>query len=79
MKEKIMRWNYKKAFITIVVLAVVLALVSVIAVPLSLSQQIRDAHAWEQISRSTPANGNTAIGRKILRRCRLVTSCCSEV
>ena len=42
MKEKIMRWNYKKAFITIVVLAVVLALVSVIAVPLSLSQQIRD-------------------------------------
>lgn len=48
MKEKIMRWNYKKAFITIVVLAVVLALVSVIAVPLSLSQQIRDAHAWEQ-------------------------------
>ena len=48
MKEKIMRWNYKKAFITIVVLAVVLALVSVIAVPLSLSQQIQAAHAWEQ-------------------------------
>ena len=48
MKEKIMRWNYKKAFITIVVLAVVLALVSAISVPLSLSQQLRDAHAWEQ-------------------------------
>lgn len=48
MKEKIMRWNYKKAFVTIIILAVVLALVSAIAVPLSLSQQIRDAHAWEQ-------------------------------
>ena len=48
MKEKIMRWNYKKAFVTVVILAVVLALVSAIAVPLSLSQQIRDAHAWEQ-------------------------------
>ena len=48
MKEKIMRWNYKKAFVTIVILAVVLALVSAISVPLSLSQQIRDAHAWEQ-------------------------------
>ena len=48
MKEKIMRWNYKKAFITIVILAVVLALVSAIAVPLSLSQQIRDAQTWKQ-------------------------------
>lgn len=48
MKEKIMRRNYKKAFITIVALAVVLALVSAISVPLSLSQQIRNAHAWEQ-------------------------------
>ena len=36
MKEKIMRWNYKKAFVTIIILAVVLALVSAIAVPLSL-------------------------------------------
>ena len=48
MNEKIMRWNYKKAFITRIILAAVLALVSAIAVPLSLSQQIRDAHAWEQ-------------------------------
>ena len=52
MKEKIMRWNYKKAFVTIVILAVVLALVSAIAVPLSLSQQIRDARAWEQTSKA---------------------------
>ena len=52
MKEKIMRWNYKKAFVTIVILAVVLALVSAISVPLSLSQQIRDAHAWEQTAKA---------------------------
>ena len=51
-KEKIMRWNYKKAFVTVVILAVVLALVSAIAVPLSLSQQIRDAHAWEQTAKA---------------------------
>lgn len=52
MKEKIMRGNYKKAFVTIIILAVVLALVSAIAVPLSLSQQIRDAHAWEQTAKA---------------------------
>ncbi len=48
MKEKIMCQNYKKAFIRVAVLAIVLALVSAVAVPLSLSQQIRDAHVWEQ-------------------------------
>ena len=52
MKEKIMRWNYKKAFVTVVILAVVPALVSAIAVSLSLSQQIRDAHAWEQTAKA---------------------------
>lgn len=52
MKEKIMRWNYKKAFVTLIILAVVLALVSAIAVPLSLSQQIRDARAWEQTAKT---------------------------
>ena len=38
----------QKAFVTIVILAVVLALVSAVSVPLSLAQQIRDARAWEQ-------------------------------
>ena len=52
MKEKIMRWNYKKACITVIILAVVLALVSAIAVPLSLSQQLRDAHAWAQTAKA---------------------------
>ena len=48
MKEKIMCWNYKKAFVTLVTLAVVLALVSAIAVPLSLSQQVHDASVLKQ-------------------------------
>ena len=52
MKDKIMRWNYKKAFITVIILAIVLALVSAITVPLSLSQQLRDAHAWEQTAKA---------------------------
>lgn len=52
MKDKIMRWNYKKAFITVIILAIVLALVSAITVPLSLSQQLRDAQAWEQAAKT---------------------------
>ena len=52
MKEKIMRWNYKKAFITVVILAVVLSIVSAVAIPLSLSQQIREAHALEQTAKA---------------------------
>ena len=52
MKDKIMRWNYKKMFITIIIFAIVLALVSAVAVPLSLSQQLRDAHAWAQSAKA---------------------------
>lgn len=43
MKQKIMQWNYKKLFTRLVVLAVVLALICAVAVPLSLSRQIHDA------------------------------------
>lgn len=63
MKEKIMRWNYKKAFVTVVVLAVVLALVSAVSVPLSLSQQIRDAHAWEQTAEVKQAQEQEDLAR----------------
>ena len=42
MHEAIMKRNYKKAVRTVVILAVLLALFSVIAVPLSLSRQIQD-------------------------------------
>lgn len=48
MKEKIMTKNYAKAFKTVIILAVVLALLSAISIPLSLAQQIRDISALEQ-------------------------------
>lgn len=52
MNRKIMNWNYKRAFSTILILAVVLALISAITVPLSLSQQLRDVHNWEQAAKA---------------------------
>ncbi len=55
MNRKIMHWNYKKAFIAVVVMAVVLALVSAVAVPLSLSRQISDIRALEQSEASEQA------------------------
>ena len=50
MREAIMKKNYAKAFRTVILLAVVLAVVSAIAVPLSLSRQLRDISALEQSS-----------------------------
>ena len=48
MHEKVMRENYAKAYKLVVILAAVLALLSAIIIPLSLSQQIKDAAALEQ-------------------------------
>lgn len=48
MHETIMKRNYKKAFKTVILLAVVLAVVTAAAIPLSLSQQISDISALEQ-------------------------------
>ena len=48
MHEKVMRENYAKAYKLVVILAAVLALLSAIVIPLSLSQQIEDAAALEQ-------------------------------
>lgn len=48
MHEKVMRLNYRKAYKWVVILALVLAVVSAVAIPLSLSQQIKDAAALEQ-------------------------------
>ncbi len=49
MHEKVMQKNYAKAYKLVVILAVVLAVVSAVVIPLSLSQQIKDAAALEQI------------------------------
>ena len=48
MHEKVMRENYAKAYKLVIILALVLAVVSAVAIPLSLSQQIKDAAALEQ-------------------------------
>ena len=48
MREAIMKKNYAKAFKSVILLAVLLAVISAIAVPLSLSRQIRDITALEQ-------------------------------
>ena len=48
MHEKVMQKNYAKAYKLVVILAVVLAVLSAVVIPLSLSQQIREAAALEQ-------------------------------
>ena len=48
MLEKILHKNYARAFKTVVILAIALALVSAVVIPLSLSQQLRDAAALVQ-------------------------------
>lgn len=48
MREKNMKKNYAKAFKSVILMTVLLALLSVIAVPLSLSRQIRDISVLDQ-------------------------------
>ena len=48
MRESILKKNYAKAFKRLILLAVVLAVVTAAAVPLSLSRQISDLSALEQ-------------------------------
>ena len=55
MHEMMMKKNYGKAFRTVVILAVLLVIVSAIAVPLSLSQQISDLSTLEQSKQDLPS------------------------
>ena len=48
MRESILKKNYAKAFKRVILLAVILAVVSAAAIPLSLSRQISDLSALEQ-------------------------------
>ena len=48
MREMIMKKNYAKAFKRVVLLAVLLAVVSTVSIPLSLSQQLSDLSNLEQ-------------------------------
>ena len=53
MREKMMNKDYAKAFKTIVIMAVLLALLSAVVIPLSLSQQISDASHFRQQAQAT--------------------------
>lgn len=48
MREKLMKKDYAKSFKTVVIMAVLLAVVSAIVIPLSLSQQISDLSSLEK-------------------------------
>ena len=48
MKNHVMTMNYAKSFKRIVILFVILAVVTAVAIPLSLSQQISDAAMLKQ-------------------------------
>lgn len=58
MREKLMRKDYVKAFKTTVILAVLLALVSAVVVPLSLSQQISDLSSLKQSAQTVRQDGD---------------------
>lgn len=60
MHEKVFQLNYKKAYKWVVLLALVLAVVSAVVIPLSLSQQIKDAAALEQTYVEDHADGEEA-------------------
>ena len=59
MRESILKKNYVKAFKRVILLAVILAVVSAAAIPLSLSRQISDLSALEQARQeeTLPASG----------------------
>lgn len=58
MRETIMKKNYAKAFKTVILLAVALAVVTAVAIPLSLSQQISDLSSLEQTKQEQTVNQN---------------------
>ena len=71
MYETIMKKNYRKAFQTVVILAVLLVIASAIAVPLSLSQQISDLSvlAQSRVKATAPATQiERPLGRAASRR-----------
>ena len=59
MRESILKKNYAKAFKRVILLAVILAVVSAAAIPLSLSRPISDLSALEQARKeeTLPASG----------------------
>ena len=62
MREKLMRKDYAKAFKTTVILAVLLALVSAVVIPLSLSRQISDLSSLKQTAQEQMVQQDGAHG-----------------
>ena len=56
MKNYVMTKNYKKAFRRLIICFVVLAVISAVGIPLSLSQQIHDASVLNQQAALTSPN-----------------------
>ena len=73
MREKLMKKNYAKAFKTIVILAVLLALFSAVVIPLSLSQQISDLSALHQTAQeqTVQQDGEHHVDREELWKSRI--------
>ena len=76
MREKLMKANYVKGFKAVVILAVLLALISAVVIPLSLSQQISDLSllkqtAQEQAVQQDDTQGEHHIDREELWKSRI--------
>lgn len=56
MKNYVMTKNYKKAFRRLIICFVILAVISAVGIPLSLSQQIHDASVLKQQAALTSPN-----------------------
>lgn len=64
MREKLMRKNYGKAFKTTVILAVLLALISAVVIPLSLSRQISDLSSLRQTAQEQAVQQDGVHGQR---------------
>ena len=68
MHEKLMRKDYAKAFKTMVILAVLLALASAVVIPLSLSRQISDLSSLKQTAQEQTVQQDDAHGEHHIDR-----------
>ena len=68
MKNYVMTKNYKKAFRRLIICFVILAVISAVGIPLSLSQQIRDASVLKQqaaLASPDPTNNTATVEASI--------------
>lgn len=68
MREKLMKANYVKGFKAVVILAVLLALISAVVIPLSLSQQISDLSLLKQTAQEQAVRQDDTLGEHHIDR-----------